>query len=213
VIIYSPTDGDALTSNVKSMPRHSFVITQLGGDIHPELCQMREQVDRLCLASHITPIDATHKVTGKDILIKIWRLIAATPISIAVCHESLKPGTLANIYYEIGVAQAMGKETVIIKSPGFKVASDLMRTEYIVFNDNFDESFSKFLRDVEERAEHYEMMADQLERNPMLSLDYLRRAFLITGNNELRQSAKDLLKGANVVHRAKNSVEVLAAGF
>ena len=57
-----------------------FVITQLGGDIHPELCQMREQVDRLCLASHITPIDATHKVTGKDILIKIWRLIAATPI-------------------------------------------------------------------------------------------------------------------------------------
>ncbi len=88
-----------------------------------------------------------------------------------------------------------------------------MRTEYIVFNDNFDESFSKFLRDVEERAEHYEMMADQLERNPMLSLDYLRRAFLITGNNELRQSAKDLLKGANVVHRAKNSVEVLAAGF
>ena len=69
------------------------------------------------------------------------------------------------------------------------------------------------LRDVEERAEHYEMMADQLERNPVLSLDYLRRAFLITGNNELRQSAKDLLKGANVVHRAKNSVEVLAAGF
>lgn len=130
-----------------------------------------------------------------------------------MCHESLKPGTLANIYYEIGVAQAMGKETVIVKSPGFKVASDLMRTEYIVFNDNFDESFSKFLRDVEERAEHYEMMADQLERNPVLSLDYLRRVFLITGNNELRQSAKDLLKGANVEHRAKNSVEVLAAGF
>lgn len=130
-----------------------------------------------------------------------------------MCHESLKPSTLANIYYEIGVAQAMGKETVIVKSPGFKVASDLMRTEYIVFNDNFDESFRKFLRDVEERAEHYEMMADQLERNPVLSLDYLRRAFLITGNNELCQSAKDLLKGANVEHRAKNSVEVLAAGF
>jgi len=135
VIIYSPTDGDALTSNVKSMPRHCFVMTQMGGEIHPALGHMREKLNLRCLASNITPVDATHKVTGKDILMKIWRLIAATPISIAVCHESMKPGTLANIYYEIGLAQAMGKETVIIKSSGFKVASDLVRTEYtpIVF--------------------------------------------------------------------------------
>lgn len=148
MIIYSPTDGDALTSNVKSLPRHCFVITQLGGVIHPELRHMRHRLNQLCRLHDLTAVDATHKVTGKDILMKIWRLIAATPISIAVCHESLKPGTLANIYYEVGVAQAMGKETVIIKSPGFQIASDLIRTEYIVFDDDFDENFDKFMSDI-----------------------------------------------------------------
>ncbi len=129
MIIYSPTDGDALMSTVKSMPQHCFLITKLGGEIPPELKRMRTEIARLCHKAQIKTIDATHHVTGRDVLIKIWRLIAATPISIAVCHESFPPGTLANIYYEIGVAQAMGKETLIVKSPGFTVASDLVRTD------------------------------------------------------------------------------------
>jgi hypothetical protein len=213
MIIYSPTDGDALMSTVKSMPQHCFLITKLGGEIPPELKRMRTEIARLCHEAQIKTIDATHHVTGRDVLIKIWRLIAATPISIAVCHESFPPGTLANIYYEIGVAQAMGKETLIVKSPGFTVASDLVRTEYIEFNDDFIGNFSKFLADLSERADHYEMMAEQLERNPILSLDYLKRAFLISGNTALRRRAKSLLAEVKKTDRAKNSVEVLAASF
>lgn len=97
MIIYSPTDGDALTSNVKWLPRHCFVITQLGGKIDPELKRMRDRMHRLCGNSGVTAIDASYKVTGKDILMKIWHLIAGSPISIAVCHESMPPSTLANI--------------------------------------------------------------------------------------------------------------------
>ena len=33
MIIYSPLDGEALTSAVRSRPRHCFLMTQLGGDI------------------------------------------------------------------------------------------------------------------------------------------------------------------------------------
>lgn len=87
-------------------------------------------------------------------------------------------GTMANIYFELGVAQAMGKETVIIKSPGFKVASDLVRTEYIEFGEDFEEKFNCFLNGLGERADHYEMMADQLERNPILAQDYLEESIL-----------------------------------
>lgn len=213
MIIYSPTDGDALTSAIPSMPRNCFLITKLGKSLPPEVLRMRRLVTELSAAHELAIIDATHKVTGRDILNKIWRLIAGCPISIALCHESFPPKTLANIYFELGVAQAMGKETVMVKSPGFEVASDLVRTEYIEFDDDFDDRFTRFLEEIDERASHYEMMAEQLERNPILALDYLKRAFLLTEDQGLRERASELLQDANVTDRAKNSVEVLAATF
>jgi hypothetical protein len=45
------------------------------------------------------------------------------------------------------------------------------------------------------------------------SIDYLKRAFLITGNTQLRRDAKRLLNDAGLTSRAKNSVEQLAASF
>ncbi|MDO9318860.1 MAG: hypothetical protein Q7V56_11755 [Gammaproteobacteria bacterium] len=62
MIIYSPTDGDALTSKIPSMPQNCFLITRL-----------------------------------------------ANPL------PQVPAGTMANIYFELGVAQALGKETVMIK--------------------------------------------------------------------------------------------------
>ena len=56
-------------------------------------------------------------------------------------------------------------------------------------------------------------MADQLESNPVLSIDYLKRAFLITGDIRLRKKASKLLHEAGLEDRAKNSVEQLAASF
>ena len=41
------------------------------------------------------------------------------------------PSTQMNIYYKLGVAQALGKETLVVKSPGAKLPSDFVRTEYV----------------------------------------------------------------------------------
>ena len=58
------------------------------------------------------------------------------------------------------------------------------------------------------------MMADQFDpSNPVLAIDYLKRAFLITGNEKLRKQAQLILKNAGLEKRAKNSVEMLAANF
>ena len=64
-----------------------------------------------------------------------------------------------------------------------------------------------------ERAEYYVLAAEQLERNPLLAIDYLRRAFLITRDTDLRARAKQIAAEAGIGDRAKNSVEALLVGF
>lgn len=213
MIIYSPLDGEALTSAVRSRPKHCFLITQLGGDIPEGLHAIRAAVTRLCREADYKVIDARAQVTGGDFLLKIWKLIASTPFSVAVGHEEIPSSTQLNIYYELGVAQALGKETLLVKSPGAEVPSDLVRTEYVAFDNDFATGFRKYLNSLQEQADHYELVAEQLEKNPVLALDYLKRAFLITGDNRFRASARALIGAEGLDVRAKNSVERLAAAF
>ncbi|TAK73659.1 MAG: hypothetical protein EPO11_08050 [Gammaproteobacteria bacterium] len=175
--------------------------------------KMRESITKICRRYNYKVIDAAIEVTGRDFLLKIWKLIASTPISVAINHEEFPLPTIMNIYYELGIARTMGKETMIVKSIQSIHPSDLIRDEYIEFNKNFDAEFSKFLDHVNAQAEHYELMAEQLENNPLLSIDYLKRAYLITGNVKLKKKAMALLKNAKLKKRAKNSVEMLAVRF
>lgn len=213
MIIYNPLDGDAFTSSIPSNPRHCFLMTRLGHPVPETVANIREVVSELCRNANFEVIDASSRVTGRDFLLKIWKLIASAPLSIGICHEEIPDSTQANIYYEIGVAQALGKETLLIKSPGAKVPSDFVRTEHVEFNDGFRDKFSAYLDSLPEQADHYELVADQLDRNPILAIDYLKRAFLISGEERLREKAKALLDGAGLDDRAKNSVEQLAATF
>ena len=213
MIIYSPLDGDALTTSIPSNPRHCFLMTRLGDPVPHAIEEIRLAVSELCGNANYTVIDARSRVTGRDFLMKIWRLIASAPLSIGICHEEIPTSTQANIYYELGVAQALGKETLLIKSPNVAVPSDFIRTEYVEFNAVFRENFSRYLGSLQEWAEHYEHVADLLDRNPILAIDYLKRAFLISGEERLRENAQSLLDEAGLDDRARNSVELLAAAF
>jgi len=213
MIIYNPLDGDAYTSSITSKPRHCFLMTRLGKPVPDGVVDIRKAITKICNNASYKVIDANSSVTGRDFLLKIWRLIASAPLSIGICHEEIPASTQANIYYEIGVAQAMGKETLLVKSPAVEIPSDFTRTEYVEFNDDFDDNFNTYLNSLQEQADHYELVADQLDRNPILAIDYLKRAFLISGETHLRDKAQGLLHDASLSDRAKNSVELLAAAF
>lgn len=213
MIIYNPLDGDALTSMVPSNARHCFLMTRLGPKVPNPVEDIRKSVTACCTKNDYDVIDASSRVTGRDFLLKIWKLIASAPLSIGICHEEIPDVSQANIYYELGVAQALGKETVLIKSPKSKVPSDFVRTEYIEFDNNFDANFQAYMDSLVDQADHYELVADQLDRNPILALDYLKRAFLITGREDLRSKAQDLIGEAELENRAKNSVEQLVRAF
>ncbi len=213
MIIYSPLDGDALTSSIPSSPRHCFLMTRLGHSVPEGVEAIRRSVSELCETFEYVVVDAHSRVTGRDFLMKIWHLIASTPLSVGICHEEIPRSTQENIYYELGVAQALGKETLLVKSLKTRVPSDFVRTEYVEFNDAFNENFRAYLESLPQQADHYELVADQLDRNPILAIDYLKRAFLITGDERLRAKAQALLDEAGLDDRAKNSVELLAAAF
>jgi len=93
------------------------------------------------------------------------------------------------------------------------VPSDFVRSEYIIFDNEFDRNFLSYLDSVFEQADYYELLADQLEKNPVLALDYLKRAYLIKGDDSLKEKAIQVVQSAGLEERAANSIEMQAASF
>ena len=64
-----------------------------------------------------------------------------------------------------------------------------------------------------DQANYYETMSQQLQKNPILSMDYLKRAFLINGDASLREMVRVIKESEGFEDRAHDSVELLAANF
>jgi hypothetical protein len=93
----------------------------------------------------------------------------------------MKLSTISNIFYEVGVLNALGKEIIVIKTKDFPIPSDFIPTEYIEFDDNFKNKINNFFDQVFDPADHYDVMAESLENNPNLSIDYLKKGLLNYG--------------------------------
>src|SRR5690625_2915702 len=102
-------------------------MTKLGEPVPAGIVKMRDEISTDCQEAGLTVIDAASSIMRRDFLLKIWFLIASTPLAVGICHEEIPPSTQANIWYELGVAQALGKETVVVKSPFADTPSDLVR--------------------------------------------------------------------------------------
>lgn len=194
MIYYNPTDNDVLTQWIRYNPRSAFIMTQLGGTIPEQLTLILNQIGEILANNEVSTMDANSLVTGRDFHTKIWKLALSAPIGIAVVSETMEQSTIANIYYEVGLMNALGKETLVIKTNEFRVPSDFVRTEYISYSENFERKFQNFLNQTFEQADYYGIMADNLEAKPLLSIDYLRRAFLITADEQFRTRALELLE-------------------
>ena len=213
MILYRPTDGDVHTSPIQWRPRTCFVMAQLGPPIPPKLQDARSDFEQVLDRFDYKQIDADAVTTGQDFLLKIWGLTISVPVGIAFVHEGINSKTLANIFYELGMMQVYGKEILIIKVGDADIPSDFVRTEYVSYDGHFDRRISTFFSRLEERAEYYLTLADQLERNPLLAIDYVRRAYLLSGDNALITEAQRIFNEAGLADRAKNSVEQLLLSF
>lgn len=165
-------------------------MTQLGEPIPTELDKIRNSLEKELNSMDYKQIDASSLVTGNDFLDKIWRIILGAPLGIAVLTKNMPEKTIANIYYELGMMDALGKETLIIKSKDYTIPSDFKRTEYVNFDSKFQSSFKKFGKNLKEREEHYWLMGELMEADPVLSIDYIKRAYLLNPITKYKQEAQ-----------------------
>jgi hypothetical protein len=212
MIYYRPGDGDVHSTAMKWRPRTCFLMTAIGAP-NEKVVRTRRRVSSLFRRAGYRVVDASSVTTGKDFLLKIWLLAAACPIGIAIVHKGISPETMANVYYELGWMQAYGRETVVIKIDDVDLPSDLVRTEYIALNKRFTKGVKDFIHSLDERAEYYLMLADQLESNPLLAIDYLRRSYLLSGDAGLKKRARDIFKASGLDERGLASVERQLASF
>lgn len=194
MIIYSPINGEVFTSSIKYKPRSCFIMTQLGGVPTSELKEIRLAISDFLTSINFVEIDASSYVTGGDFLEKIWKQILAAPVGIAILTKDMKLTTVANIFYELGILDSLGKESLVIKSKDFEIPSDFVRTEYVSFDGKFQNSLKKFFDNVFEREEHYSLMSELMRKDIVLSIDYLKRAYLISGELKYKIEAVRLFK-------------------
>ncbi|WP_423062971.1 hypothetical protein [Candidiatus Paracoxiella cheracis] len=187
--LYNPVSGDVLTHKPKYRPKTCFIMTKIGPQITKEIKTIRKSLAKHIKDHGFHELDAEKEIHGRDFLQKIWEMILSVPIGIAIISDDLSVNTRANIFYELGLLQAYGKETIIIKTKNANIPSDFIRTEYIEFENNkykkFGDDIKKYFRKIEERANYYVDLSKDTRKVRALSQDYLHRAYLITGDEKL----------------------------
>ncbi len=86
-------------------------MSAIGKPIPERLAKARHRVKAALESAKFTVMDAASVTTGKDYLLKIWSLAVCTPVGIGLVHEGIRPDTMANVFYELGLMQAYGRET------------------------------------------------------------------------------------------------------
>lgn len=213
MILYRPTDGDAHTVPVRTRPRTCFLMTQLGEPVPDEALAIRVRVQAAFEAGGFEVVDANSRTTGRDFLLKIWETIASVPVGVVIVHRGMKPMTLANVFYEVGLMQALGKETLVVKAPRARVPSDFVRTEYVTADSRLENRLAAYLDSLRERESYYGFVGGLVENNPLLALDYFRRAYSLFGDRRWVEDASDVLAASDLSARATDSVEMILASF
>ena len=193
-MIFYNHDKQVLTEFIKYKPRSCFIMTQLGEPVPKIVLKIRKEISNCLKKANIKEIDAESLITGRDFLNKIWDQLLAVPMGIAIISEDVKASTISNIFYEVGVLNALGKESIIVKTSSFDVPSDFVRTEYVNYGRGFNKKVENFLNSTLELADHFDTIAESLEVNPLLSIDYWRRAYLISGSEIYIEKAESLFK-------------------
>jgi len=200
-------DREVITDFISYEPRSCFIMTQLGLPVPKILESIRKDLTSELSKRNINELDANSYIKGKDFLSKIWRQVISVPLGIAILTKDMKVSTISNIFYEIGVLNALGKETIVIKTKDFSIPSDFIRTEYIEYDNLFSEKINKFLDQVFELGDHYEIMGESLEANPILTIDYYKRAYLITGDSKYFRMTEEIANGQNFDIQSKHFIK------
>ena len=113
MIYYNPIESTVSRDRIQYYPRTCFLMTKLGKGAPRIVKDVRKDITQVLQSHEIEVKDAESIVTGRDFLLKIWKMMLGVPLGIAIIDKSMSSQTLSNIFYEMGVLQAYGKETLL----------------------------------------------------------------------------------------------------
>jgi hypothetical protein len=132
-LLFSPVDQEELADAFEPRPRHAFLMMQLDGNATVADRTMADEV-RAALARANFEVVTAGEVRGTgDYLHKIINLIRGCGFSIAIFSDRTPPKTLANIFFEVGLAGMLGKPVQLILNGENPAPSDFVRSEWISY--------------------------------------------------------------------------------
>lgn len=151
-----------------------------------------------------TAVSADEVRRTADFLHKIIDLIRGCGFGIAIFSDRTSAKTLANIFFEIGVAAILGKPVQLVWSgrnpKGNAAPSDFVRTEWIRYvvgeQNRLRDELRAAITQIEEAASYYRSIGDvaveALEPDFELAFERYKQAVLISDDAETRRRIIDL---------------------
>lgn len=206
-LIFSPVDLSELRDPFSPRPKSAFLMLQLGGTIAGSEIRMRQLVSDALTDRGIAAL-TTEVVSGTgDYLKKIVDLLRACGFGFAIFSDVTPARSLANIFFEVGVAGILGKPVQLLLAGAAPPPSDFVRTEWIRFDEAHENQFlrqlSQALGTIGELAEYYrklELIALHAQTPDLEeAFERFKQAILIGDDVDVRKgiaTIRDLLKNS-----------------
>ena len=147
MILICPNARNECQKRITSVPKRCFLIisdaensikNNVNGTKLKDKSILRQKIDDVFLSFGYSVIDAMSVPESGDNYCKICELILSSAFGIAVITKNTPEKSLKNIYLEIGLMKAFGKEVIIITDDRHNLASDLLGKGNLEFVDYSD---------------------------------------------------------------------------
>lgn len=213
-LIFSPLTEEILEGPFQPYPRGAFIMMQdnigtpqVDRDIDDIICKSLQ-------SKHFKPHKATTKRGTKDFLEKIVQLIRGCGFGVAIFSQYTDAKSLANIFFEVGLCNMLGKPVVIVKSQDAQAPSDFVRTEWVSYRDDEKElsnDFSKSLDALIDLSDFFEKLGDLAYEAEIqdfeLAYERYKQAVLLNGESKVRKKINTLLSDIDGIIDKKIGLE------
>lgn len=181
-MIWCPNSGDECAHRVEPSPKSVFLIVPTPRRKTDLIKRIESEIHEVCQERGFSTIVATRRERSGNILCKICGMIQSTGIGVAVFTKTTKSRTIANLFYEAGMAHYLGKEVIFIGF-GVKRTSDLYGLEWVEVTTikQLRRGLNARLKDMPRRAKYFNTLGEQEMdvHNLEKAAEYFMKAILI----------------------------------
>jgi hypothetical protein len=201
-LIFSPVDEQELDSPYQPRPRTAFVMMQLNPKADEREKFMAAETKAVLRKAGFSAVTASDVTGTGDFLIKIVDLIRSCGFAVAIFSDKTPAKTLANIFFEVGIATVLGKPIQLLLTGDNPAPSDFVRSEWISYTPGKEKEFratlAKGLERIGAMAEYYtklgQVALDAQNADLELAFERFKQAILIGDHAGARKNMKAVVE-------------------